>query len=109
MCGMNNKLLWKIYTIWFLRRIVPLMLVEIVFLVAILKLLAGTIFFGKVMENAALASNSSYWQFFKYILGTFFQTHIAVQLFTLLILGVGALLLRDLKRVVFNYLKTFRK
>ena len=106
---MNNKLLWKIYAIWFLRRIVPLMLVEIVFLVAILKLLAGTIFFGKVMENAALASNASYLQFFKYILGTFLLPHIAVQLFTLLILGVGALLLRDLKRVVFNYLKTFRK
>ncbi len=106
---MSNKLLWKIYTIWFLRRIVPLMLVEIVFAVVVLKLLASTVFFGKVMENAALASNSSYWEFFKYILNTFFQTHVAVQLFILLILGVGALLLRDLKRVIFNYLKTFRK
>ena len=68
---MTNKILWKVYTIWFLRRIVPLMLVQIVFLVAVLKLLAGKIFLGKVLENAALAANSNYWEFFKYLLQAF--------------------------------------
>ena len=103
---MTDKILWKIYLIWFLRRIVPLVLVQIVFLVIFLKLLAGKVFFGKVIENAALASGSNYWEFFKYLVSAFFTTHIAVQLFILLILGIGALLLRDLGRVVLNYLKT---
>ncbi len=106
---MTNKILWKVYTIWFLRRIVPLMLVQIVFLVAVLKLLAGKIFLGKVLENAALAANSNYWEFFKYLLQAFSQTHVAVQVFILVILGIGALLLRDLGRIVVHYLRTFRK
>ena len=106
---MTNKILWKVYTIWFLRRIVPLMLVQIVFLVAVLKLLANKIFFGKVLENAALAADSNYWEFFKYLLNAFFQTHIAIQLFILIVFGVGALALRDLFRAVTNYFRTFQK
>lgn len=106
---MSNKILWKVYVIWFLRRIVPLMLVQIVFLVIFLKLLANKIFFGKVIENAALASDSNYWEFFKYLLGAFFQTHFIVQIFILLVLGIGALFLRDLGRAIANYLKTLQK
>ncbi len=106
---MSNKILWKVYTIWFLRRIVPLMLAQAFFLVIFLKLLADKIFFGKVMENAVLVSGSNYWKFFKYLLGAFFQTHVAVQLFVLLILGIGALLLRDFGRALVSYLKTFKK
>lgn len=106
---MTNKILWKIYIIWFLRRIVPLMLVQIAALVIILKILANRVFFGRVIENAALASGSSYWEFFKYLVNAFFQTNIFVQIIILFVLGVGALLIRDLGRVVANYLKTFSR
>src|SRR3989344_6344866 len=103
---MTNKILFKIYGIWFLRRIVPLMLAQIVFLVVVLKLLAGKIFLSKILENAALASGSSYWEFFKYLSQAFFQTHFAIQIFILIVLGVGALLLRDLFRIAANYIRT---
>jgi hypothetical protein len=106
---MANKILWKIYIIWFLRRIVPLMLVQIAALVIVLKVLADRIFFGKIIENAALASGSSYWEFFKYLVNAFLQTNIFVQIIILFVLGVGALLMRDLGRVAINYLKTFSR
>lgn len=97
------------YIIWFLRRIVPLMLAQIVFLVVFLKLLADKVFFGKVIENAALASGSNYWEFFKYLLSAFLQAHFIVQLFIIFILGVGTLFLRDIGRAVANYLKTLQR
>jgi len=106
---MTNKLLWKIYTIWFLRRIVPLILVQIIFIVIFLKLIANQIFFGKVLENAALASDSNLWEFSQYLIGAFFQTHIAVQLSVLFLLGIGALFLRDTGKAVLSYFKTFQK
>lgn len=105
----TNKILFKIYTVWFIRRILPLMLIQIAFLVVALKLLAKKVFFGKVIENAALASGASYWEFFKYLLEAFLGTTIIVQISVLLALGVGALLLRDLAKIALNYLKTFRK
>lgn len=104
----NKKLLFKIYSIWFLRRIMPLMLAQVAFLVVILKLLANRIFFGKVIENAALASGSSYWEFFKYLTEAFFKTNIIIQVAVFVALGIGALLLRDLAKIALNYLKTFR-
>jgi len=85
------------------------MLAQIVVLVAVLKLLASKIFFGRVLENAALASGSSYWEFFKYLLDAFFQTHFAIQIAILLALGVGALLWRDFARVSVSYFRTFQK
>lgn len=106
---MSNKILFKVYTIWFLRRILPIMFAQAVFLVVFLKLLASKVFFGKVFENAALAAHSSYWEFFKYLLNAFFQTHFLIQLLILLAFGFGALLLRDLARAAVNYLKTFQK
>lgn len=106
---MSNKILWKIYVIWFFRRIVPLMLLQVAVLIVVLKLLANKVFFGRVIENASAAAGSSYWAFFKYLASAFFETHFAVQLFILLILGIGALLLRDLGRIAVNYLRAFQK
>lgn len=106
---MSNKILWKIYIIWFFRRIVPLMLIQVAGLIVILKLLANKVFFGRVIENASVAAGSNYWEFFKYLLSAFFEARVAVQFFILLILGIGALLLRDLGRITINYLKAFRK
>src|SRR5437762_246322 len=103
---MTHRILFKVYTIWFLRRIVPLVLAQLVFLVFVLKALGDKIFFGRVISNARLAAHSSYWEFSKYLLGSFLQTHFAVQIFILVALGIGALLLRDLVRVLSSYART---
>lgn len=91
-----------------MRRIVPLMLVQVVFLVGILQLLASRIFLGQILENGRVAANSSYFEFFRYLTGAFFETHLLVQISLLVILGIGALLIRDFVRIVTGYIKTFR-
>ena len=106
---MTNRILFKVYSIWFLRRILPLIIIQVLFLAGVLKVLASRIFFGRVLENAALAADSSYWEFFKYLIDAFGQTHFLIQVSILLALGFGALALRDMGRAGINYVRTFQK
>lgn len=85
------------------------MAIEVLFFIVVLKVLASKIFFGKIIENAAIASDSNFWEFSQYLLNAFFQTHFIVQILAVLILGIGALALRDLGKAVINYSKTLRK
>lgn len=104
----KNKILLRVYIIWFFRRIVPLMLAQIFVISLALKLFAQKVFFAKVLENAALASNSSYWELLKYLSSAFFQTRPLIQVISLLILGVGALILRDIGKTLITYIKTLQ-
>src|SRR3989344_9539780 len=96
----KNRILWKVYVIWFFRRIVPLIIIQVAVIIYLLKIFADKIFVAKVLENAAVASNFSYWEFLKYLISSFFQTRLLVQIAIPIILGVAALLLRDLLRAL---------
>lgn len=106
---LKKRVLLKIYVIWFFRRILPLMVLQILVLTVALKIFARQVFFAKVFENAAMAANDSYWAFFQYLFVTFFQTRFPVQIIILVLLGVGALILRDLGRTLAIYLRPFVK
>lgn len=84
------------------------MILQVLVLVAALKIFAGKVFVGKVLENAASASDANYWEFFKYIAGAFWQTHPLVQAAIFIGLGIGALLLRDLGRLTLTYINTLK-
>lgn len=104
----KNKILWRVYIIWFFRRIMPLMLAQVLVISFALKIFGQKVFVVKVLENAALASNSNYWEFLNYLASAFFQTRLLVQIAILLILGVGALILRDIGKILITYLKTLK-
>lgn len=101
-----KKVFLKIYLIWFMRRIVPLMVLEIAVLVIALKTFAAKVFVEKVLENAAGSADANYWEFFQYLATAFLKTNILVQGAILILLGVGALLLRDIAKTAKTYLKT---
>lgn len=105
----KNRILWKIYLIWFFRRILPLIIIEIAVVIMALKIFAKNVFVGKVLENAALASESNWWEFIKYLASSFSQTHPIVQVTIIAILGLGALFLRDIGRTIITYAGTFKK
>ncbi len=105
----KNRILWKIYAIWFMRRILPLILGQIIVLIIALWVFARKVFVGKVLENATGAADANFWDFIKYILSAFLQTHTLVQIAILLGLGLGALIIRDIGRTLIAYLNTFRK
>jgi len=104
----TKKILIKVYIVWFFRRILPLMIAQVVVLGLALKLFAQKVFVGKVLENAALASDANYGEFFQYLLSSFLQTNLLVQVAILLILGIGALILRDIGKALFIYIGTLR-
>lgn len=103
---MQKSIFWKIYLIWFIRRILPLLLLEVAIVVVALKTFAAKVFVGKVLENAAVSADANYWEFFRYLAEAFFQTNFLVQSATLILLGIGALLLRDFAKIAKTYLKT---
>lgn len=103
------RILGKIYLIWFFRRIVPLMLIQIALVVFALKIFAKNVFVSKVLQNIGLVADRNYWEVFNYLLEAFLRTHIAVQVAILVGLGFIALLLRDIFRAIIAYILTLKK
>lgn len=104
----KTKILWRVYVIWFFRRVLPLVLAQIFIISLALKIFAKKVYLGRVLENAAVAADSNYWEFLKYLAFAFFSAHILVQIVIILILALGTLLLRDAGRVARTYFKTLR-
>src|SRR3989344_2605800 len=106
---MRSKILFKIYFIWFFRRILPLMVFQVIVFGFALKLFANKVFVSAVLANAGTAAHSSYGEFFKYLLWAFFQARPATQAIILVGLGVGSLILRDIGRAIVAYIGTRTK
>lgn len=100
---LKDRILWRVYLVWFLRRIVPLMAAQAIGFLAFIKIFAKNVFVSRVFHNAANVSDFGYWAFLKYSFFAFFNARPLVQIVILLILGVVALLLRDLIRVFATY------
>jgi len=106
---LKNRILWKVYVLWFVRRIVPLMLLQVAVIVVSLKLFGDNVFVSKVLQNIGVVSGDGYWQVFKYLVAVFAKTRLVVQAAIVLALGVMALLLRDVLRSIFTYRSLWRK
>ena len=106
---LKNRILWKVYVLWFVRRIVPLMLLQVAVIVVSLKLFGDNVFVSKVLQNIGVVSGSGYWEVFKYLVAIFARTRLIVQAVVVLALGVVALLLRDVIRSIFTYRSLWRR
>ncbi len=100
---LKNRILWRIYVLWFFRRIMPLIVLQVALFALALKVFARYVFVSKVFRNAALMSEFSYWDVLKFIYNAFINTHPLTQVVILIILGVVALLIRDLVRALLTY------
>jgi len=104
---MTKHILFRVYVVWFFRRIVPLMALEVVAAAAFLKLFARAVFVERVLENAA-TGRVSLWGIVAYFFKAYLRTELVVQAAILLVLGLGALVLRDVGRALFIWLRTAR-
>ena len=107
--SLKNRLFWKVYVIWFLRRIFPLVILQILIFALALRIFAKNVFVIKVLRNAAVGSNFNYWQALEFLGNAFVGTKPITQEIVLLILGFGALILRDILRSLFTYWSMRRK
>lgn len=105
----KNKILWKVYVAWFFKRILPLIIFQIIVVAIALKILANKVFVGQVLQNATIGTNADFWGFFRYLISAFFNTSPVVQIAAFIGLGIGALILRDAARALRAYFKTFKK
>ena len=100
---LKNRILWRVYLVWFLRRILPLIAVQILILAAALEIFSGNVFVIKVFKNGYLVANSGYWSFFKFLFYSFLGTRHLTQAVIILVLAVISLIIRDVARSIFAY------
>jgi hypothetical protein len=100
---LKNRILWRIYLLWFLRRIVPLIILQVAVFVLALQLFAKNVFVSKIFQNVSVVAGAGYLNVLKYAFAAFLNTRPLTQAVILLILGVVALLLRDFIRALTTY------
>lgn len=106
---LKNKIAWKIYIIWFFRRILPLVLLQIFILALALRVFAKNVFVAMVLKNLGQVAEAGYWQVFKYMVASFLNTRPITQVVILVLLGISALILRDVGRSLFAYKTTVKR
>ncbi|MBU6141962.1 hypothetical protein KGO95_02470 [Patescibacteria group bacterium] len=100
---LKDRILLRVYFVWFIRRIVPIIIFQVVVLALALQLFAQNVFVAHVFSNVALVAGQGYWAVLWYLLASFLHTRPLVQLAILVLFGVVALLIRDAIRAVIAY------
>ncbi|MEK9170216.1 MAG: hypothetical protein AAB674_01055 [Patescibacteria group bacterium] len=99
----KNKILVRVYILWFLKRVIPLIILQILILALALKIFANNVFVSSVLQNVSVAARSGYWEFLKYLSVAFLGTRPLIQVAILIGLGIGALIIRDVMRSFMTY------
>lgn len=100
---LKNRILWRIYLLWFLRRIMPLIVLQVAVFALVVRIFARSVYISMVFQNSAVVAASSYWAVLKYLFVSFLNTRPLIQAAILVILGVLSLLFRDLAKALFAY------
>ena len=106
--GIKNKVAWKIYFVWLFKRIIPLFILEIIFLVLVFYFLGKLVFVQQVFENAFLSSMQNPIVVASYMFKAFLSTSAVKKIIILIILGIGTLFMRDIGRALASYVSTSR-
>ncbi|MBI4991807.1 MAG: hypothetical protein HZB99_01150 [Candidatus Harrisonbacteria bacterium] len=101
--AVKNRILWKVYVVWFFRRIVPLILLQVLFFALAIQIFAKNVFVSRVLQNIGTVAENGYVPVLKYLAVSFLGTRPLTQVSILIILGVLALILRDLGRSLVAY------
>lgn len=99
----KKRILARVYISWFIKRVIPLIIIQVLALAMALKLFAKNVFISRVLQNASVAADSGYLVFSKYLLISFLNTRPIIQTCILVGLGIGALLIRDFIRSLMTY------
>lgn len=104
----RGKVAWRIYFVWLFKRIIPLFILEIVFLVLVFYFLGKLVFVQSVFENAFLSSVQNPILVASYMFKAFLNTSIIKKIIVMGLLGFGVLLMRDMGRAIASYISTSR-
>jgi len=99
----KNRILWRVYAVWFFRRIVPLILLQVLLFALAAQIFAKNVFVSRVLKNVSTVAENGYVPVLQYLVASFLGTRPVTQVVILLILGLMALLLRDFGRSLVAY------
>lgn len=105
----KNRIFWKVYFIWFFRKILPIIAIQIAVFALALQLFAKNVFVSRVLQNIAQVAESGYWAVLKYVIASFLNTHFVTQVVILAILAIVALLVRDIGRSLLAYKSMWKR
>ena len=100
---LHTKVMRRIYAVWFVRRVLPLFVLEVGVAGAGLKLLAANVFVEAVLSNALAVSVGNPLKVGAYLGSALIGTQAATQAAAVAILVAGAFLLRDSIRSFVSY------
>ncbi|MEK7554884.1 MAG: hypothetical protein AAB518_02795 [Patescibacteria group bacterium] len=99
----KQRVLGRIYHIWFLRYAAPLFAAEIVAVVIAAVFFSRFVFFEEVVSNTLNASAGNPWRAFLYLLSAFIGTTLFTKFVIIIIVGGGILFFRDINRSIIAY------
>ncbi len=106
---LKDKILFKIYGMWFFRRSAPLLAVEIIVGIFAFYCLSKNIFIERVFSNAFSAALGSPFKFVMYFINAFLVSKFLNQVISVLIVVSLVFLLRDINKSFVAYAAMKRK
>lgn len=91
----KGEILRQIYRVWLFRKLLPVLILEIVLFAAVLYFLGRAVFIQRVFENALNVLFSDPPQIFSFVVKAFVNAKFATQVFTLVAAVFLALVLRS--------------
>ncbi|HEY4499816.1 MAG TPA: hypothetical protein VJH70_01640 [Candidatus Paceibacterota bacterium] len=105
---LKNRILWKVYAVWFFAKILPILLFELIVIVGALYIFGKFVFVERVVGNTLLIASEHPLALFNFLVFAFMKTSWIIKGVTLIGLSIGALILRDIGRVLVSYRMTSR-
>ncbi|MST04232.1 MAG: hypothetical protein EXS49_01520 [Candidatus Pacebacteria bacterium] len=106
---LKDKILFKIYGMWFFRRSAPLLVTELLIGVIAFYFLAKNVFIERIISNAFSSALGSPFKFVVYFLNAFWVSNFLNQLISILIVLSLIFLLRDINKSFVAYAAMKRK
>lgn len=106
---LKDKILFKIYGMWFFRRSAPLLVIELLIGILAFYFLAKNVFIEKVISNAFSSALGNPLKFVAYFLNAFWVSNFLNQVISVLIILSLTFLLRDINKSFVAYAAMKRK
>ncbi len=100
---LQRKIMLRIYGIWLFRRVVPVIIFQILFVILALHLFASSVFVVRVFQSATGALEGGLWNFIVFAFTVLWNSKFAVKIEILTMLIVGYYTLLYLKKAIVAY------
>ena len=100
---LKRNIMLRIYGIWLIRRVAPVLFFEVLFMVLAAHLFGTSVFVARVLENAGNVLKGGIYNILKFAFLAVVNARLEVKFEILVALIMGALFLWSIKRAIVSY------